>query len=269
MSPSRLEMLQRCGFAFFCRYVEGIKSPPTAALAFGSAFDDAANDASSAKIVSRETPKPADVAARFDAAWSTRSREVEDWSEDESPAELLDLGTSLAERWTSRFLSVIQPLEVQPRLSIELETSGETWNAYGFADVDALLELPGPAAGRRVVIDNKTSKNRWSADRLQSSTQAAFYVEAMRRRTGDPIDRAVWAISVKSKRKPDVQVLSRRVDASERAGVLHRFAAARELVRALYSSGAWLPNRTNPLCSRRWCAYFARCERTWGGTVRD
>lgn len=269
VSPSKLDMFQRCGFAFFCRYVEGIRTPPTAALAFGSAFDDAANEGATEKIIREETPAPEMVAELFDAAWSRRRESVEDWK-DEDPAKMLDQGTALAATWTRRFLSSVRPLETQPALTVELEESnGDRWKAIGYGDLLAVVELEGlPPVP--VIVDQKTSARRWTVGRLQTSTQAAFYVEALRRRAPESseVDRAVWCVGVR-KSSPEIQVLARRVGPQERAGVISRFGAARAAIRALYSSGAWLPNRQNALCSRRWCAYWNRCQTTWGGRVPD
>jgi len=262
-------MLQRCQFAFYCRYVEGVRTPPTASLAFGSAFDDAANEGAAEKMIQETTPAPRLVAELFDAAWSRRRESVEEWN-GEDPAKMLDQGTALASTWTTRFLSIVRPLETQPALTVELEDAGgDRWKAIGFGDLLAVVQLEGlPSVP--VIVDQKTSARRWSAGRLQTSTQAAFYVEALRRRseTTAEVDRAVWCVGVR-KSSPEVQVLARRVGAGERAGILQRFAAARAAIRALYAAGAWLPNRQNPLCSRRWCAYWERCQTTWGGKVPE
>lgn len=271
MSPSKHDLLMRCHFAFACRYVEGIKSPPNAALAFGRAFDTMANSQATDKLLNdQQQPRPEVAAEYFDAAWSLERDAVADWPDDD-PGTLLDKGTALSARWSSRFLRQVLPRQTQPRLEVEVEVEpGDTFRAFGYADLVCDLDLP-TFQGRSAIVDNKASRSRWPLDRFQSSTQAAFYVEAIRRRGGPvaELDTAVWVVGIHGRKTPDLQVLSRRVDTHERDGILRRFAGARSLIRALATSGTWLPNRSNHLCSRRWCAYWSRCERAFGGRVKD
>lgn len=258
MSPTKVEMLARCGFAFKQRYILGIKTPPSAALAFGSSYDDALNGSLVQKQTCGSDPIPEEVADRFAASWDARASEVEDWR-DEDRGVLLDQGTAVSRLWAKQLAPRISPLLVQGKIEIPVRPDGFT--IVGFFDALATVD------GEQVVVDHKTSARAWAARRTLTSTQPGVYVGGARQ-DGHDVRSMQWHVAVRGS-KPSAQVLTRSVDDAEVRGTVRKFAAARRLAKAMAEQDAFLPNRENIFCSRRWCAYWNDCEKEFGGTVPE
>ena len=88
LSPSKVAMLGRCEHQFFRHYLLGENKPPSAAMAFGSAFDDAVSNGCMEGIASGEVTKADSLKEIFQWTWEMGQLEVEDWR-DEKPGPML------------------------------------------------------------------------------------------------------------------------------------------------------------------------------------
>ena len=266
-SPSRHDMALRCPFAFAQRYVWGEKVQPTAAQAFGNAFDETTNRLALDKRLSGENQPEQKATDLFRTEWRIQSEKVEHWHPGEDVREMTDQGAKLASLWNGALLDHLQVHLVQPEIALQCRgRDGDTFRVVGRLDlVGTLTDRGGNQAD--LVIDQKAAAKRWNTRKAIENSAAPIYVRAMR----DQYPRVRSALFVIALRyaKPVLQAIERPVDPSEPDHVLARFDSARHLVRAMYSADAFPPNRTNFLCSRRWCAWWQRCESTWGGRVPD
>jgi hypothetical protein len=268
MSPSKADAALECLFRWSIVYLEGRRKPPSAALAFGRAWDDLANVTTTVKMATGVDPAPELAAEVFDEHFSQAAADVETWHENDDREALAETGRKLARRWTEVILRRVAPLEIQGWVDVPIvdEWSGETWKVNGRRDYVAEW-IEGPQAGEVVVIDNKTSARKWSLARVRRSTQAAVYILGAQA-DGIATSKIQFHVATKTK-AADLQVLERVVDQAELDGLVRRFGQTRKLLRAAHDADAFLPNRNATTCSRRWCAFWEECEKKHGGRVAD
>ena len=262
MSPSRSDLWAKCQWAFFARYVLGIRRPPTAAMAWGNAHDGAANAVYVDKLATGATMPVDEAAERYAESWNVARIDVEDW-EDADPGTFLDQGVALTREWHKRAATKVEPVSVQVRVERAIhEPDGSTWTLLGY--VDLIGDVPTAGGGtRRVVIDHKASGRYWTAaDVIRSSQGPAYSIG-----TGvEPFSLHVGTRRGKSK-SVAWKSLTLTIGQTDRDGWLIRTSIARRQIAAAYRTGDFLPNRGHMLCSRRWCGFWRECERANGGRV--
>lgn len=259
MSPSRLDVAQRCLAQFRFRYVDpdGRNMPFAWRMAFGSAMDDAANGVYSYKLEKHRTPSAEDAAERFAAAWDYNSTLVEEW-EGSTRGNVLDVGTKGAKLWRNEIAQHVQPLK-DPQLHVQREITDpmtqEKWTLHGY------LDLLGEVDGLRMVTDLKTSGKRYSDSAFASNSQPAAYTLLT--------DVPVFSYHVVTTAKtPVTQVMTAKVGDSQRHAYVLRAGMLRRQIRHAYMTGDWLPNRQHMMCSKRYCDQWQRCVAEFGGEVK-
>ena len=259
MSPSRLDVAQKCLAQFRFRYVEpdDRNMPKAWRMMFGSAMDDAANGVYGVKLQTHETPSAKDAAERFAAAWDYNSTVVDDW-EGSTKGDVLDIGTKGAALWRDEIAQHVQPLK-EPQLHVEREIvdprTQERWTLHGF------LDLYGEVGGQEQTIDLKTSGKRYSASAFAGSSQPAAYTTLTGQQTFS------YHV-VTSTKHPATQVLTAKVSESHQTAYLVRAGMLRRQIRNAYMTGDWLPNRQHMTCSKRYCDQWQRCVAEYGGEVK-
>lgn len=247
ISPSQASMFARCQAQWKYRYVDGIKSPPSAALAFGKAFDNTANSVYAEKIVSGETAT--DVQDRFAAQWDAAAQEVGDW-EDEDRGKLLDTGVALSGLWRNEIAVQVQPTGVQ--VPADLEADG--------VKIHGIIDTVAVENGNPVVHELKTKAKSMSDGDMARSLQVPIYARAA------GTDKVKWDVAVKTK-VPKVQTMAVTITEDQVRGAVNQLVISKRLIDASVQSGDFLPNRQQMMCSRRWCAYWEQCQKDFGGEV--
>lgn len=259
MSPSRLDVAQRCLALFRFRYVEpdGRNMPHAWRMAFGSAMDDAANVVYRRKLESHETVSSSEVADLFANAWDYNATLVEDF-ESSSRGELLDVGVRGAALWRDNIAQHVQPTK-PPQLHVARDITDprtrEKWTLHGYLDL--LCEINST----QVVSDLKTSAKRYNDSALTTNSQPAAYTLLT------DVPTFQYHVLTNTK-KPQTQVLSAHVSDDVRNSYIVRAGMLRRQVRHAYMTGDWIPNRQHVLCSRRYCDQWERCTREFGGEVK-
>lgn len=267
MSDSKLGLWQRCPFAFFLRYVVGWKERPSASMAIGRGWDAALDGAMKAKQVEGCDPNPTETADRFEAAAIEELGMAAIPEDFDAPAQV-GSGARLAKAWAGAVAPRMRPLAVQPDIEYRIEqTEGPGGPARSFR-LKGYADLVVDLGGREVVVDNKTSRARWSAGDAQDGTQPALYTSGASRLFGRPIGAVEYHVAVLGTKTPALQRIERTVTDAERAGTDARMVAAHRAIEATGRAGAWVPNRAHFLCSRRWCGYWRHCEKVWGPAVK-
>jgi len=274
MSCSKYDMYHRCGYAFFRRYIMGEKSPPTGALAFGQADDVTKNDVYDVKIETGVTETAASCMDRFAAKFDEVAEDVEDWK-GEDKGKLMDTGVQLIHAWRDECAVPTHPIATQMQFHVPVDYGQRSFDFMGY--VDFVQKLPD--SGANVITDNKTSGRRWGASKVKDSSQAVGYGvaaaedEELKKLRVNPND-VHFHVAVKSK-TPQIQTpesdpaLIRTTDQTEREGFKRMLARAHINIAENIESGAWMPNRTNFLCSKRWCGYWRECQAEFGGEIKD
>lgn len=258
MSPSRLDVAQRCLAQFRFRYVDPDpkRVPHAWRMAFGSAMDDAANGVYNVKLRDATTPSAADAADRFAEAWDYNSTLVDEW-EGSSRGQVLDVGTQGARLWRDNIAQYVQPTHA-PQHHAEREIvdprNQDKWTLHGYIDLMCNVK------GIDVVSDLKTSGKRYNANAFVNSQPAAYTLL-----TGVPVFSYHIITSTK---QPQTQVLQAHIADDVRDMYVLRSGMLRRQIRNAHMSGDWLPNRQHMMCSKRYCDQWARCEAEFGGEVK-
>ena len=267
----------KCGYQFFRRYVLGEKKPPTAALAFGRSDDEAKNVVYDHKIETGETLGINECQELFAANFEQQTEEVEDWKGDK-PGDLKDTGVRLMGAWREQIAIDTHPVMTQKKFAVPITYRKREGGERSFL-FEGVLDLVEDTAAVRVITDNKTSAQKWGKGRVQDSTQALFYGvaaerdEDLRALEVDP-NQMHFHVAVKSK-TPQLQHPSqdpdmvRRTDRQERQGAVRSMVLFHTAVEANMANDSFLPNRSHFMCSRRWCGWWADCEKAFGGKVRE
>lgn len=270
VSPSKLELFERCPAAFAHRYVEGIRSPPGVANALGNAVDATANGVYFAKFQTRETTPKRDVLERFTDWWSREASKVPDLTPTKR-GELLDVGVRSMGHWREAIAQKVQPVR-EPQVVVELphtDPDAAACAALGISPsftingvFDLVAEVPAPAGGlERAAIDHKASGKAWHLSDVMRSAQAPIYT----RGTAVPVFQ--FHVLRTDLVNPRTSVIRQVVPATAVDHVFHRIVLARRMIARCYQSGDWAPHRNHMLCSRRWCGFWQSCERRHGGVV--
>lgn len=268
VSAYKLTVWSRCQALFFYLYVKGLWGAPSPAILFGSAMDAAQGHGYRDKRDHERNPDPADVQAKFAATFDEEREEVEDW-EGQQPGDLLDEGTGIVKTWATKAAPLVRPFDVHKRFSLQIQDfrlTGEVDVTMEFEDQEAVA----PAQRGCYVVDNKTSKRRWARSKATEGFQTAMYSIAAGSGAltpkADP-SRIGYDVIVRTK-KPYTQRMVVGVGNAERQHLVQLIDTARRGWRAAYQSGAFFPNRSHFMCSRRWCPRWRECERDHGGTVK-
>jgi PD-(D/E)XK nuclease superfamily protein len=256
LSHSSLALFAECSRQWQGKYLDGLATPTTPALVFGSAwdqtverylrdravYDDALADASGAPY------RSAKLRSLWDAAWQMQLTERADgvvWGH-ELPEQLHAQGLRLASDAGTR--AALDAIEVatnsadgRPQLQtrLALRVPGVPIPVIGFADLLTADGLPG---------DIKTSARPWTQDRAEREVQPLIYLAALLQ-MGHRLPRLAfrWWVFVKSQR-PQVQVLEVEYRPARLFWVVDYIQAAWRAMQA----GAFVPNpgswRCNPTC---------------------
>lgn len=257
-SPSKIDCANKCAAQFRYRYVQRLPEATTSSLAFGRALDETGNAVYIEKQRTGKTPSVDDARARWAAEWDYYGDAVVEWDDDESKGSCLDEGVRGVPLWRNGFAAHLQPEAVQEKLvkTVVDEASGDSFEVSGVLDVRGVIA----AAARKVVADLKSSGKRYGVDRVIRGTQPVAYTLL----TGIPTFEFHVLVRTKT---PKTQLFRAAITDDDRRAFVKRTAILRRNVAHALTSGDWLPNRAHQMCSRRWCSFWAQCERDHGGCV--
>lgn len=255
LSPSAASTFTSCGAKYFFSRVLRLPDPPTGALVMGSAVHAAIGENFLQKIETRRDLPAEGVRAIYLEAWDrlaagTRARHGHtalpaEFREDEIPEEMKAQGLALTLKYLEEACPSIDPA------AVELPVAGRIGGVAVRGYID-LLETNGR------VRDLKTAARKPSAIAAASRFQVATYAQLCERASGE------LAVDVLVKTKaPQLIQLTAAIDAADVAETQAMYPLVQQSIRA----GAFLPNRQNYLCGRRYCGHWRACEQRFGGRV--
>lgn len=240
---SEINMFLTCGKQWEFRYVQGIKTPPKAALTIGSSVDAAVTHNLIEKIkTGADLPEEA-VLDAFSTDFDIRAKETE-WDKDEDPGEQKDMGARLVKLHHEKAAPTIQPETVQESFVIETDAGYELG---GTIDV---VEKTG------VIVDTKTSKTSYAEDSVSGAIQPALYDFAYEALRGKPASGFRYDVLVKTK-TPKYQPVAGKVSERDRAWFFETVSRVHKAAEA----GIALPAPEDSwVCSPKWCGYWSLCK---------
>lgn len=264
LSASQIGMLLRCPRQYMYRYVMGISSPPSGAMAQSSAWHAAIEHGYRHKIQTGDLPTESltvDVFAdKFDQIFRGDAPSQDDGIQlpelpslhpGESIPDLKDSGVRYTRLHRQRLAPANVPRLVEHRFSVSL---GEEF-PFVLEGIWDLVEHDG------TIVDNKALSRSPSTQDMASSIQLTAYSLAYRLLEGRQEPALRFDLVVKTKTPQAKRLLTTRTD-----GELRWFIGLVEQVARQILSGIFPPNPTGWWCDPKFCGYFARCK---GGTARE
>jgi len=246
LSPSQATTYLACSAKWYFRYLVGLTEPTTGALALGKAFHGTLAQNFRQKMSTGRDMENGELSEAFTHEWSLAIADAA-LRDDEDATELALTGKILVDAYLSKVARSVKPK------AIEQTVQGEIAGVRVRGIVD-LLDVDG------CVFDFKTSSKRpngISAEHcLQLTTYAMITPEASGQCRLDTVTKT---------KTVNVVQQSYQISPDDR-----RFAETLyPMVQESIQDGIYLPHRSSPLCSRRYCGYWRECEREFGGHVAE
>lgn len=272
--------LSGCRFQVYLLYVEGFRSPPDAALAWGTTIDRVQlaekgafrpyreekeiHDGYYAQKIKGQAPPLPETRDLLVQCWREEAALVESWDESSQKEELEQAGLRAVDLWHKEVAPSIEPQCLHKDFNLPMEDG--SWTLRGSLDFTVWRKNKG------VVRELKTAKRAWPAGAARNRPQtlqysvAAAFDPTLKELNVDP-DVCEYEIHTKTK-TPKIQEEVVELTDREREAYLITVADVRQEMMESYKRGVFRPNRQCWRCSRRLCAFWALCEHEWGGVVK-
>lgn len=242
---SMIHLFEKCGMAFQFRYLEGLKSPPSAALTVGRSVDDGITHNLSQKI---ETglDLPLDAVETATSTAFDREAPETDW-QDEDQGKAKDVAIQLVRAHHKDIAPQINPAAVQKEMRVELSE----FSVAGTADI---VEKDG------MLCDSKTAKSAYAPNQVELDLQPAIYSYLHAKTTGsqakgfryDVLIKPTKTIPVRTQQVSGTVSWNQMENALKRADVLNK--AVKAGVFHYAPDKSWY-------CSKEWCGFWKFCDR--------
>lgn len=248
LSPSRLDMLSRCGMQYYFRYVEGKIIRPGVAMVIGTATHKAIeanlrNKIETGSLLAEEAVAQTASEALKDTWLGDEPRlDEEEAKEGEAAVKgsAIDTAVSLSKAHHKVLAPTIKPIYVERGFRLELKSN--PFDLTGYIDIQ---EADG-------IRDTKTVGKSPQGEEADKSVQLTAYALAAKINGGPDPAKVSLDYLVKTK-EPKVLTLSSTRSTADYKGLLLRMERAAEVI----EKGAFYPTSPdNWVCSARFCGYW-------------
>lgn len=242
-SHSQYDTFKACGRSYEFKYIKGRKSPPSPAMARGTAIHAAIEAALRAKVAGSAVDLQAQVSLVSDA-FDKAAQDIQ-WN-DESPGKTKDVALALYRTYHVMALPRMNPVAVEDPFVVKVGVV----TVRGIIDlVDHEKEHPGDP-GRLVVADLKTSGAKWSQPDVDRDAQLSLYT-AVKRQTFARIDNLVSTKTPAYHRLPTVR------GPADHRNIVEDYEQTVDLIKKgvfpMAPMDSWK-------CNERWCAHWSVCR---------
>jgi len=245
-----------CGRAYEYKYVQQIATPDYVATTRGSSVHSGVEHMLRAKMAGTPSTVEAEqavVAASFDA----KARGVLDWG-DEDAGKVKDLALALFKAYTTYGLAKTNPIAVEKGFAAKAgDVPMVGW--IDLIDEQPAIQVPGmstqdaaAAPKRKVIVDLKTSKAKWSENEVRLDPQLTLYAHI----ESTPMVRIDQLISHKSKPPTFLQAESFRTPRDVEIMVEHVGEVA-DLVKKGVFPKTQIDNWS---CNVQHCSFWTLCR---------
>jgi putative RecB family exonuclease len=243
-SHSQYEAFKACGRAYEFKYVKNLRTPPSPAMARGTAIHAGVETALIAKKEGRESSLDAMLALVSDS-FDKAKEDITEWG-DEDPGKLKDTAVSLYRVFHAAALPKMNPIEIEEPFVVKVGSV----TVRGIIDlVDHEKENPGDP-GKIVVADLKTSAAKWSQNEVDKDTQLSLYT-AVKGQINARIDNLV------STKTPAYHRLSTVRGPADHRNLTEDYEQTVDLIKKgvfpMTSMDSWK-------CTPKWCPYWGNCR---------
>ena len=256
LSPSSINQFMKCSAQYWFKKIIGPK-PPTIALLYGTAVDEAINVDLEQKITTHEDLPVDDVKDAFVSKWDEGKQETLFFDNDK-PEELREVGINSVGHWLKETAPTVQPMSIQEKLEAKID--GSDYELFQFADV---------ITTDNEIIDNKTS-GRSLPDKNgvvvphDHRVQLTMYSLGFKYNYGQEPSSLGLDYLVKNK-SPKVQRARWKPNGDDSKLVLSLINRVAKGI----DKEVFIPNRAHFMCSKRFCAFWRECQQEFGGKVKS
>ncbi len=244
--PTQVEMyFNKCPLQFYFRHILGLKEPPRGAMYQGIAFHHGVEVNLRQKVETHEDLPVAEVRAETAARWETLlDLEKPQLGEDEKAGELKDQAINLVTVYHESTAPSVQPAMVEQRFRCDMPDA-----PYGMSGRVDLIDVD------EIIIDQKTSSRRWTADQASGNVQFSAYEYGRRALTGKTETPGVQVHVAVKKKAPEIQ----RIACPKTGADMQGFESIHRFVAQAVKRGDFPPRTDGWWCSANWCGYWNRC----------
>lgn len=253
LSVSQLKTYVGCSAKWYYRYIQGIKTPKSMSLHFGSCFDEAMNTNYTQKMATRKDLTAAEASDVFSTNWNGEIGNVA-LDKDDVPSEQYDTGIKCVREYMGTIAPSIQPRAVQKKVKVTIPNFD--YDFVGFIDLidqdDVIID--NKTAANSPPMDKATGLHRYSShdDFLQMIAYATFGPVA-NEGIIPPHCRLDYTVKLKTPKVIQVKVMPTAQDKGFLMDLMGRVADG-------IKHEVFIPNRNNNLCSRKYCGYYDMCH---------
>lgn len=245
LSPTQVSQFLNCSAKWMFRYLLDLKEPGTAAQALGKAFHETIAHNFRQKRESWRDLPIAECLEFFRRALGEHLQEAV-LQKGEQAMEFLELGETMIQKYLAEAAPLIQPAAVESRVS----------GVIGGVKVGGYVDLLD-TEGR--IVDFKSTLKPSLGIAHDHRLQLTSYVMIT------PAASGACRLDTVTKGKT-VRLIHKSFAITEQD---RKYAEMiYPMVQDSIRDGIFLPRRNTPLCSRRYCGFWKRCEQEYGGTVR-
>jgi hypothetical protein len=187
-----------------------------------------------------------DAIEAYELAWEENAEDTQ-FAADEDVAGTKGAGATLVAKYLAEAVPKVEPA------ALDLHVTGE----IGSVAVQGYIDI---LAADGTIIDLKTAKAKPSG----VSSDYAFQIATYRQLCPQSNGKAKLTTLVRTKTPQRVEQ-EYTVSAEDQTQTRVLYPLVQQSIR----EGRYLPNRNDNLCSRRNCAFWAACEKEYGGRVEE
>lgn len=252
LSPTQVNVFLECPAKWYFKYLIGLREPITSSLAVGRAVDKAISHYYRVKGAEREAPPLADVLDAYDLAWADVEAELT-LEPGEDRAALHAQGREMVNCYLSQLAPGTTPALIDGQPAVQVPVNGKIRGVKVQGYIDLITE-------DGTVVDLKTKKAK------PSGIQADHWLQLTTYDLLCPHSRGKGSIHTIVKNKtPKCHSVTRDIGTDDSFYLESIYPMVQETIR----TGLYLPRRTSRLCSRKYCPFWKRCEREFGGRVGE
>lgn len=248
LSASRVKMYLRCPAQFYFRYVQNLIMPSMSFLAQGQTMHQALEVNYVQKIQSNQDLGDEEIkditADAFEENFIDIDLKIEGL--ENKRGEIKDQTIQITKSYHKEFSKDINPIAVEENFEFTLQDRN-----YAITGVIDVVD------SNNVVIDHKTTKTKQTS--YGDILQGLIYCLAK--------DCTVNRFNYVTKQKTP-QTFSVETKATDNQ-LAHAIFMFDKVYKSAIELEIFYPNRSNNMCSRKYCGYWNECEKKFGGRVKD
>jgi len=250
LRPTGINTFLDCSAKYLFQEIERIETPNKSYLAFGSSIHKTL-EANFAQKIDTKTDLPIDEAKEiFSEVFEDEFRKVDRMDlEEEKPGTMKDQGVKLIQKYQQEIAPRIIPVAVEQRIKVTFKGYD-----YGLAGTIDLYDADS------VIIDHKTTSKKINGNIPEGYKRQLSGYALLEEATGRKVNGA--RIDYFKRDSTEIRHLTVPIDKEH---FLSMFQSIGDAIK----KGVFIPNRNSFLCSKRYCKFYAECEKKFGGTVKN